>query len=262
MLIVIALGMLFPVVWMLLLSMKNTPEQYSNILDLLRADFTLENYKAILINDTFSLYFANSLFIAVCVTIGNVLFCAMAGYALARKKTGWGKIVFITLIIVLMIPPHVIMIPLYRLIVNFGWMNSYYSLIFPWIITPFGIFMIKQYSESIPIEIEDAAQIDGANQWVIFFKIVLPMMKPALFVLAVYTFLTNWNSFLFPFLFTNDIEHRTLPVALAFFMGKQSISWGSLMAGASISAIPVIILFLIFQKKIIAGLTSGALKES
>jgi multiple sugar transport system permease protein len=184
----------------------------------------------------------------------------MVAYAFSRKNFIGKKILFLSILGVLMIPQHVIMIPLYRLMVNLSWINTYYALIIPWLVTPFGIFMVKQYIDSLPIEIENAAKIDGAGEWYILFKIIFPLSKPILSVLAVYTFLMNWNSFLFPFLFTNSAEMRTLPVGLAFYMGKQSIDWSHLMAGASISALPILILFLMFQKTIIKSLTAGALK--
>jgi multiple sugar transport system permease protein len=169
--------------------------------------------------------------------------------------------VLATILGVLVVPQQVIMIPLYRLIAEFGWINSYWSLIVPWLVTPFGVFLVKQYIEAMPSEIEDAARIDGAGDWHILFKVVLPLARPVLTVLAIYVFLSQWNSFLFPFLFTNDEAHRTLPVGLAFYLGKQSIDWGHLMAGASIAALPVLGLFVLFQRRIIEGLTAGALKE-
>jgi multiple sugar transport system permease protein len=185
----------------------------------------------------------------------------MVGYAITRKHFFGKNILTASILGVLIIPTHIIMIPLYRLMVEFSWINSFYALIVPWLVTPFGIFLIWQYLKSVPPEIEEAARIDGASFWTIFFRIILPVSKPVLIVLAIYTFLGNWNSFLFPFLFTNDSDFRTLPVGLAFYLGKQSIDWGHLMAGASISALPIIILFLIFQKQIIKGLIAGSLKD-
>ncbi len=260
-LIIIAFGMIFPMFWMLLLSVKNYPESYSKFWDLLVSPFTLNNYSDALRSDAFARYFFNSLFVGLCVTAGNVLFCLFSGYAFARRRI-WAKpFFFATILGVLIIPPHVIMIPLYRLMVEIGWINTYYSLIIPWLVTPFGVFLVIQYIKSLPSEMEDAARIDGASEWYIIFRIVMPLSKPILTVLAIYVFLTNWNSFLFPFLFTNDEAYRTLPVGLAFYMGKQSIDWGHLMAGAGISALPILVLFLTFQKQIIKGLTAGALKE-
>ncbi len=260
-LIIVALGMLFPMFSMILLSMKSYPEGVSDFWKLLTNTYTFDNYIDAFQTDRFDIYFFNSILIAGLTTIGNVFFCLFAGYAFARKDFFGKNILFATVILVLMIPPHVIMIPLYRMMVSFGWINSYYSLILPWLVSPFGIFLARQYIQNLPTEIEDAARIDGASELYIIFKIVMPLAKPILTVLAIYVFLTSWNSFLFPFLFANDVDFRTLPVGLTFYLGKQSIDWGHLMAGASISALPVLIIFLFFQKQIINGLTAGALKE-
>jgi multiple sugar transport system permease protein len=256
-----ALIMIFPMIWMIIFSLKNYPESYKSIWSLLAAPFVLTNYTDALSSDAFLRYFVNSFFIASVVTLGNVFFCLFCAYALARKEFFGKNVLFLTIAGVMIIPPHVIMIPLYRLMVGLDWINQYYALIFPWLVTPFGVFLVKQYLESLPKDIEEAARIDGAGNWRVLFKIVFPLCKPILTVLAIYTFLGNWNSFLFPFLFTNSEDMRTLPVGLTFYLGKQSIDWGRLTAGAGISALPVIGMFLLFQKQIINGLTSGALKE-
>lgn len=260
-LIVISVIMIFPMFWMFILSLKINPESYSNFFQLFFSKYSISNFKDAISSDSFDIYFINSLIVAFFVTIGNLLFSTMVGYALARKKFKGKTLLTSSILGVLIIPSHIIMIPLYRLMVSFSWINSYFALIIPWIITPFGIFLVWQYLKSVPVELEEAAKIDGAGFWSIFFKIIIPVSKPILVVLAVFTFLSNWNSFLFPFLFTNDANYRTLPVGLTFYLGKQSIDWGHLMAGASLSAIPIIILFIIFQKQIIKGLISGALKE-
>lgn len=260
-LIIASLVMIFPMLWMIIYSIKSYPESYRSIFDLVVSPFTFANYTDTLDSDAFVMYFANSLFVATIVTIGNLIFCLCAAYALVRKEFIGKGIIYATIAGVMIIPPHVIMIPLYRLMVNFEWINSYYALIFPWLVTPFGIYLIRQYLMTLPQDIEDAARIDGAGSWYILFKIVMPLCKPILTVLAIYTFLGNWNSFLFPFLFSNTESMRTLPVGLTFYLGKQSIDWGHLMAGAGISAIPIIAIFLLFQKQIINGLTAGALKE-
>ena len=260
-LILIALGMIFPMFWMLLLSLKQFPEGMSGIFELLTSKYSFQNYINVLISDSFIRYFINSIFVATVVTVCNILFCSMTGYAISRKNFFGKNILFATVLGLLIIPAHIVMIPLYKIMVTFNWINTYWALIIPWLVSPFGVFLMKQYIDSLPHQIEDAARIDGAGEWYIFFKIVLPLCKPILTVLAIYIFINNWNSFLFPFLFTNSAEFSTLPVGLTFYLGKQSIDWGHLMAGASISAVPVLLVFIFFQKKIIQGLTSGALKE-
>lgn len=256
----VAIAMIFPILWMLLLSFKQYPETMNGIIEIVLSPFTISNYKDIFVSDDFATYFINSTFIATIITISNVLFCTMTGYVIARKTFTGKKIVMASVLGLLIIPAHIVMIPLYKIMVSLNWIDTYWSLIVPWIVTPFGVFMLKQYIESLPVQIEDAARIDGASEWYIFFKIVFPLCKPILTVLAIYIFINNWNSFLFPFIFTNSADYRTLPVGLTFYLGKQSIDWGHLMVGASISALPVLILFLFFQKKIIEGLTAGALK--
>jgi multiple sugar transport system permease protein len=260
-LIVVAAGMIFPMFWMILLSLREYPESISGFWQLIVSPTTLDNYTEALRSDAFDRYFLNSVVVALAVTAGNVIFCLFAGYALARRNFPGRAIIFATILGVLIIPPHIIMIPLYRLMVELGWINTYYSLIIPWLVTPFGVFLVRQYIVSLPSEMEDAARIDGAGEWYIIFRIVMPLAKPILTVLAIYVFLQNWNSFLFPYLFTNAEEFRTLPVGLTFYLGKQSIDWGHLMAGAGISALPVLLLFVLFQRQIIKGLTAGALKE-
>ncbi len=260
-LILIAVGMVFPIFWMLLLSLKSYPERFNDFFSLVVSPYTFSNYFNVLSSDSFDKYFINSVIVAFFVTAGNLLFCTMVGYAFTRRNFRGKVLLFSALLGVLIIPPHVIMIPLYKMMVSYGWINSYFSLILPWLVTPFGIFLMRQYILTIPVEIEDAARIDGAGFLYIFSRIILPLSKPMLTVLAIYTFLSNWNSFLFPYLFTTTETHRTLPVGLAFYLGKQSIDWGHLMAGAAISALPIILIFTLFQRQIIKSLTSGALKE-
>jgi multiple sugar transport system permease protein len=257
----VAAGMLFPTAWMLLVAFHERPQSYKTFLDLLTAPWSLVNFTDALSSDRFGIYFFNSVLVSTLVAAGNVVFCFMAGYAFARRQFLGKRATFASVLAILVIPPHVVMIPLYRMMDSFGWLNTYYALVIPWLVTPFGIFLVRQYVAGLPSDIEDAARIDGAGEWYILFRIVMPLCQPVLTTLAIYSFLGNWNSFLFPFLFTNDTAHRTLPVGLAFYMGKQSIDWGHLMAGASVAAAPILLAFVLFQKQIIQGLTAGALKE-
>lgn len=252
--------MVFPMLWMILLSLHENPERYRSVLELVIHPWTLRNYADALATDNFGWYFLNSLGVAIAVTLSNVMFCFVTAYGLARKRIRLKKLIWASVIGMLAVPPHILMIPLYQMMSALGWINTYAALIVPWMVTPFGIFFLHQYLQALPWEVEDAARLDGARDGTIMVKIVAPLARPALVVLGLYTFLANWNSFLFPFLLINDESHRTLPVALAFYMGKQSIDWGHLMAGASIAALPVIVLFLLMQRTIIAALTVGALK--
>jgi multiple sugar transport system permease protein len=260
-LLAVAGGMIFPIFWMLMIALHEQPQSYPTFFAMVFSLPSFNNFYETISSGAFGRYFLNSTVIAVVVTAGNVVCCFMAGYAFARREFLGKRALFSSILIVLVIPPHVIMIPLYRMMVAFGWINTYAALIVPWLVSPFGIFLVRQYVLNLPKDVEDAARIDGAGEWYILFRIVFPLCAPILTVLGIYVFLANWNSFLFPFVFTNDEAHRTLPVGLAFYQGKQSIDWGHLMAGASISAIPILTMFAFFQKEIIQGLTAGALKE-
>jgi multiple sugar transport system permease protein len=259
-LLLVLAGMVFPLVYMLVLSLRTQTADFSSFFSLFNGPFSLANYVDVLDAGPFDRYFWNSLVVGAAVTAGNVLFCTMVGYALARRRVPGKGFLLVTVVAVMMIPPQVVMIPLYRMMVAFGWINTYWALIVPTLVTPFGIFLMRQYIMNLPREVEDAARIDGASDLAILFRMIMPLSKPMLVVLAVYTFLTNWNTFLYPFLFTNREDMRTLTVGLTFYLGNQSIDWGHLMAGASISAIPVILLFVAFQRQIIQGMTAGAVK--
>jgi len=139
--------------------------------------------------------------------------------------------------------------------------DTYWALILPWLVNPIGIFLVKQYIESVPTSMEEAARIDGAGEFRILFQVVMPLCKPALAVLAIQVFFTNWNSFLFPYILTSKDSLKTLPVGLAHLQGHQAIDWQQLMAGSALAVIPVLILFVIMQRQIVSGITAGAIKQ-
>jgi len=260
-LLFILAGMLFPMYWMVRTSLTKETGYVLNFRDLLPEKLTLKNYQDVWSSAPFLRFFLNSLVVAILVTLGNIIFCLMVGYAFARREFVLKNFLFLSVILILMIPAHIIIIPLFILIKQMGWYDTYLALIIPWLVKPLGIFLMRQYIQNLPKELEDAARIDGAGDFRILFKIVLPLCKPALAVLAIQVFLVNWNSFLFPFILTSSEKMRTLPVALALYQGYQTIDWPHLMAASTICALPVIILFLFFQRQIISGLTAGALKQ-
>jgi len=161
----------------------------------------------------------------------------------------------------LMIPAHILIVPLYVFMLKAKLYDTYWALILPWLVNPIGIFLLKQYIESLPSTMEDAARVDGAGEFRIIMTIVMPLCKPALAVVAIQIFFTNWNLFLFPYILTSSESLRTLPVALAHFQGQQAIDWQHLMAGSAIAVIPVLVIFIILQKKIVSGITAGAVKQ-
>ena len=220
--------------------------------------WTLNNYYDVMVSGPFGRYFFNSLLISLVIMGANLLLSAMVGYAFARREFPGKRTMFLCILGGIMIPPQVLMVPIFILMKHLGWLNTYWALIVPSLTLPFNIFMMRQYISKLPLAIEDAARIDGASDWQIFFRVILPLSKPALAVVGINTFMGSWNTFLYPFLLTNTAEMRTLPVGLALYKSLQGVDWVHLMAGSSITAIPVIILFLCFQRYIIAGLTSGS----
>jgi len=247
---IIFLIMVFPLFWMLLLSLQSAG-----------GGITLNNFIYIFSANKFGRYLFNSLLVGLTVTGGNILFCFMCGYALARRKIIGHRIWFYTVLIVLMVPVHIVIIPIYILMNKLGMYDSYAALILPWLVNPIGIFLVRQYISTLPSSLEEAARIDGAGEFRILFRIVMPLCRPALAILAIQVFMTNWNSFLFPFILTSSETYRTLPVALALLLGYQSIDWPQLMAGSVVAVVPILAVFLVFQRQIVAGITAGAFKQ-
>ncbi len=256
---VVMIGMLFPLIYMIITSFKEI-EFAGSMTGLLSGVFTLGNYFDIFSHGGITRFVLNSILVSTVVTAGNMVFCLMVGYALARKKFIGNKFLFIAATAVLMIPQHVVIIPVYILISKLGLHNTYWALILPWLVNPLGVFLMKQYISNLPDECEQAARIDGAGEFTILFRIVMPLCKPAIAVLAVQVFLTSWNSFLYPFILVSSPKLYTLPVGLAMIQGLQQINLGQLMAGSTIAALPVIIVFLFFQRQITEGITAGAVK--
>lgn len=241
--------MAYPLVWMLGISLRSGEG----------VDFRF--YREIWRAGPFDRYFLNSVIVVTLVLAGNILFCTMAGYAFARYRIPGGRVLFILVISMIMLPKQVILVPLYILMQKLHLIDTYAALTLPFTADPFNIFLIRQFLLSIPPDCEEAARLEGAGELNILFRVVMPMLKPALAVVAIHTCLINWNSFLFPFILTNTSSMRTLPVGLALLsQGAHSIDWGHLMAGAVIASLPVVAAFMIFQRQIISGLTSGMTK--
>jgi multiple sugar transport system permease protein len=260
-LVPLLLTMLVPFAWMLFLSVQPGAGGDLSLAAIARARFTLEHYGALLAASSFPRYLVNSLFVATVVVGGNVLTGAMVGYALARKKFFGDRALTWGVIATLMLPKQVLMIPLYLVLAKLHLLDTYAALILPFFVDAFSIFLVRQYVMQLPAELEDAARVDGAGELRIFATIVMPLLRPALAVVAINAFLLNWNSFLFPLIFTNSDRLRTLPVGLALFaQGEHAVDWGLLMAGSTISALPVLLAFVVFQRQIIEGITAGAEK--
>jgi multiple sugar transport system permease protein len=248
-LVVILVVMAYPLAWMVTISLR-TPDGIG-----------VRYYADVWRSGPFDRYFVNSVVVVGVVLAGNVVFCAMAGYAFARYRVRGARLLFFLVISTIMLPKQVILVPMYILMQKAGLIDTYWALTLPFLADPFNIFLIRQYLTSLPPDCEEAARIDGAGELTILFRVVMPMLKPVIAVVAIHTCLINWNSFLFPFILTNSTSMRTLPVGVALLsQGPHSTDWGHLMAGAVISALPVIAAYAVFQRQIISGLTSGMSK--
>jgi multiple sugar transport system permease protein len=253
--------MAIPFVWMILSSFKTTQELRQFPTRWIPQDPTLENYRELLDRLDFPRYFFNSTVVALAVTAGNLLFCSMLGYALAKLEFPGKRVLFAVMLGTLMIPAFVTFMPLFVLTSNLNLTNTHAGLILPFVAGAFGAFLMRQFMLGIPDELLDAARVDGAGEYRIFFRIVLPLCGPALATLGVLTFLGQWNSFLWPLVVASTEDMYTLPVALALFSrGQQETNVALQMAGAVVVVIPVVILFFAMQRYVIRGIATSGLK--
>ncbi|SDF27425.1 carbohydrate ABC transporter membrane protein 2, CUT1 family [Fontibacillus panacisegetis] len=252
---------LAPLAWMLSTSFKPGSEVFRFPPKWIPDSLELVNYKKVFSMIPFERYYLNSILSALLITFITVLLCMMAGYAFAKMKFPGRNILFMFFLITLMIPFQATMIPLFRMVSSFGWIDTFQGLIIPQISTAFGIFLVRQFMLSMPDAILEAAQIDGCSEMRKFWHIVVPMNGSVMATLAIFTFNTAWNNLLWPLLVTNSEKMRTLPVGMALFKSSRDIDWTAIMAGSVMSLIPMIILFLLMQKQFIRGITAGAVKE-
>ncbi|MGM0753848.1 MAG: carbohydrate ABC transporter permease [Bacillota bacterium] len=251
-----AITTLIPFLWALSSSFKTLEEIISGTMNFIPKNFTLDNYKQIFIEqELFPRWLFNSLFIAVIGTALNIIFNSMAGYALARLTFPGKKALFIMILAVLMIPAQVTMIPNYLILKEIGWLNSYQGMIVPAMINATFIFMMRQFFINFPKELEEAAQIDGLSRFGIFFKVVLPLAKPALAAQAIFVFMGFWNNFMTPLIVMTDTEMYTLPLGLNTFKGQYVSYWNYIMAASMVFTLPVLLLYAFFNRYFIKGIS-------
>lgn len=254
------LTMLVPFLWMVSTSLKGPGTVFDLPVEIWPEKLHWENYQRVLTAVPFARWYLNSLIVAGGLTLLNLTSGAMAGYALARYRFRGQNAMFLSFLATLMIPSHVLIIPLFVIMRNLGWVDTYYALLFPGLFDAFAIFLMRQHFLHLPRELEEAALIDGATPWQIYWKIALPLAAPALATLGTFTFLAGWNAFLWPLIVTNSLHMRPLTVGLAVFQGQFSTDWTVLMAGLTLGTIPPILVFLLAQRYFIRGLTLGSLK--
>jgi multiple sugar transport system permease protein len=262
-LILIAISMLYPFFAMINLSFVPNGEIFNQGGGrLFYTPLSLENYSNVFEKIPMWKYFFNSLFVALVTTFGQVIFSALAGYAFARLKFKFRDTIFLIVLITMLIPPQVNIIPLFFLMRQFHWINTYQALILPGVFGGFGIFMMRQYFLNFPKDLEEAGKIDGCNIFSTFFKIALPLAIPTIATLSIFTFVSSWNSFMWPLIVTNTETMRTLPVGLAIFKGsfREITLWGDLLACSVICTIPVVGVFLLGKKYFINDIMQGGVK--
>ncbi len=260
--IVAFLGLLafIPLYWMVITAIKPPALTLRFPPELFPTNPTIQNFTSLFQRPTIWRWTLNSSFVAGTVTIVQLLFCAMAGYSLAKKQFPGKNFLFGMYISSMMIPKQVTLVPLYILISEFGMINTYQALILPSIATPFGVFLMRQFMVTLPSEVIEAARIDGASEIRTFFSIILPMTKPALAVLGIFTFVGEWNDFLWPLIVTNTPNMMTLQAGLARLQEEVPLQHSLLMAGATFAAIPMIVVFFAFSRYFLKGITIGAIK--
>jgi len=249
-----------PIYWMFTSALKTSPEILAIPIRWLPSQARFNNFADAWNSAPFYHYLFNSLFVALAVTASTLLFASLAGHALAKFSFPGRDVCFAFVLSTMMIPFTVIIIPLFVLVRDLGWMNSYYALIVPAGVSAFGIFLMRQFIMTLPDELLDAARIDGASEPAIFRVIVLPLTKPALATLALLTFMNNWDSFLWPLVVTTGNTYRTLPVGLAAFQTQYVTHYEWIMAVATLVTLPVFALFLGLQRYFVQGIVMSGLK--
>ncbi|WP_367714845.1 carbohydrate ABC transporter permease [Nitratireductor sp. L15S-10] len=250
--------MIMPIVFMVSTSLKFPFEVYN--LNLIPEEPTIENYTYVLEDGRFYRWFVNSLVISIVTTASAVFFDALVGYALCKFKFPGRYLVFIAILSTLMIPTEMLVIPWYLMSKSFGWLDTYWGIMFPGVMTAFGTFLMKQFFETVPDDFLEAARIDGLNEFQIWWQVAMPLVRPALAALAIFVFLGNWTAFIWPLIVTNSVEMYTLPVGLSSFGDEVDVAWELIMTGAAISTLPTLVVFLIFQRFIIRGVVMAGLK--
>lgn len=251
---------LYPLFWMLSASFMSTGEAATFPPHLVPHAATLDQYRQLFVRLNLGRAFFSSAVVAIVVTISSVLFGSMAGYAFAKLRFGGRDRIFGLLLTAVVIPPQVGMLPLFLLMKKLHLVNSYWGAIAPSMATMFGIFLIRQFMLSVPQDLLEAARLDGAGELRIYWSVVMPLARPILATLATFMFMSTWNDFMWPLIVLSDQSHYTLPVALANLSGEHVQDIELMMAGAVVTVLPVLILFVALQRYYIAGLMAGSVK--
>lgn len=252
--------MLLPMIWMVVTSFETLNETRHFPPILVPAHIQLHNYPDALSSAPFGRWFVNTVIVTVAAVLGNLLLCSLAGYAFARIKFFGREVVFIIILATLMVPFQVVMIPTFLIVRQLGLIDTLGALIVPNLVTPFGIFMLRQFFRTLPVELEEAARIDGASRLGVLFKVMLPLSMPALATLAVIIFMWTWNDFMWPLITIFSEKNMTIQLGLTQFVGAHQVDTTLLMAGNVMAMIPVLALFFFAQRYFVRGIATSGLK--
>lgn len=253
-LIVLSAATVFPFVWMVATSLKSTQEIFAYPPTFWPQELRWENFKTVLERVPFLRFYLNSLIVTALITFWQVTTSALAGYAFARLMFPFKNLIFTVYIATLIIPNQVTMLPLFLLVSRLGWIDTYQGLTVPFLASAFAVFFLRQFFQTIPRELEEAALIDGAGRRRILFQIVLPLARPALATITLFIFLSEWDTYLWPLIATNSEAMRTLPVGLRFFVEESGSQLNLMMAGAVMAVVPILLLFFMAQRQFIEGI--------
>lgn len=256
-----AVIMVAPFIWMVLSSLKDMSQIFLIPPKWIPDPFVWDNFQRSLEALPFGRAYFNSFYISFTVVVSQLITCSMAAYAFAKIRFPFREPLFVLFLATMMVPGQVTIIPLYLMMKQIGWLDSHLSIIVPSsLFNAFGVFLLRQFFKGIPAELEEAAIIDGANRWTIYWNIMMPLIRPALAALGIFTFLGTWNNFFGPLIFLSSPEKFTVPMMLNLFRGMYITDWSLLMAGSAIAVLPVLVVYIIGQRYIIEGITLTGIK--
>lgn len=261
--VVLSIGgfiMVFPFLWQVVMSLSSTAEVTSVPPTFWPGELRFDNYVEVFRQVPFLEQFWVSVRVTVATVVGQVVLCSLAGYAFARMRFVASAAIFAVMLSILMIPNQAYLIPQYQIVQNLGWLDTVPGIVVPTIFSAFGTFLMRQFFVNLPDELEEAARLDGANPFQIFWKVMLPLARPSISALAIVTVLAAWNNLLWPLVVTSRAEHRTLSVGIASLNGQYVIDYPVMMAASLMAMAPILILFILMQRRVIEGLAFSGLK--
>ena len=258
----VAITVIVPLLWIVLTAFKSLPETYVWPPTILPEQWRFDNIGLLFERvPEFGRFFLNSVLVSVPLVLLNIFFCSLAGYVFAKFDFPGKSVLFVLVLATIMIPFQVTMIPAYRILSVLGWTDSYMGLIIPGMVGAFGVFLMRQFMTSIPTELIEAARIDGAGEFRIYWQLILPSSVPALAALAIFTFLESWNGFLWPLIVIDRPELRTLPLGLALLKTQFVAQWPLIMIATLLTSLPVVIVYIVFQRHFVRGILLSGLKQ-